>query len=175
MNSRERIKMVYKLAKTRDRRSKYISDMPFFISLEGQILTEGSDIILRWQTYFDGLLNTENPRKPIQNGLLTEGPIELFNENEVSKQLGKMGLDKAIGANGGAEKDASNTIQIPWSKGRDTTGVMCDRKIPTKLIEKVYKTAIKPVMAYYCRMWAVRKKDRKFHTSEMRMFRWARG
>ena len=75
MNSRERIKMVYKLAKTRDRRSKYISDMPFFISLEGQILTEGGDIISRWQTYFDGLLNTENPRKPIQNGLLTEGPI----------------------------------------------------------------------------------------------------
>ena len=167
--------MVYKLAKIRDRRSTYISDMPSIISLEGQILTEGSDITSRWQTHVDGLLNTENPRKPIQNGLLTEGPIELFNENEVSKQLGKMGLDIAIGANVGAEKDASNTIQIPWSKWRETTEVMCDRNIPTKLIDKVYKTAIKPAMAYYCRMWAVRKEDRKFHTSEMRMFRWARG
>ena len=49
--------------------------MPFIISLEGQILTEGSDIILTWQTNFDGLLNTENPRKPIQNGLPTEGPL----------------------------------------------------------------------------------------------------
>ena len=29
LDSREGIKMVYKLAKTRDRRSKYISDMPF--------------------------------------------------------------------------------------------------------------------------------------------------
>ena len=58
---------------------------------------------------------------------------------EVSKQLGKMGLDKAIGANGSAEKDGSNTIRIPWSKWRETTGVMCDRKIPTKLIDKVYK------------------------------------
>ena len=44
--------------------------------LEGQILTVGSEIILRWLTYFDGLLNTENPRKQIGNGLVTESPIE---------------------------------------------------------------------------------------------------
>ena len=38
--SREGINnMVYKLAKTRDRRSKDISDMPFINSLEGHILT----------------------------------------------------------------------------------------------------------------------------------------
>ena len=63
VDSREGIKMVYKLAKTRDRRSKDISDMPFINSLKGQILTVGSEIIQRWLTYFDGLLNTENTRK----------------------------------------------------------------------------------------------------------------
>ena len=47
LDSREGIKMVYKLAKTRDRRTKYISDMPFINSLEGQIFTVGSDIMLR--------------------------------------------------------------------------------------------------------------------------------
>ena len=55
--------MVYKLVKTRDRRTKYISDMHFINSLEGQILTVGSDIMLRWLTDFEGLLNTENTRK----------------------------------------------------------------------------------------------------------------
>ena len=60
VDSREGIKMVYKLAKTRERRSKYISDMPFINSLEGQILTVESDIIQRWLTYFEGLLNTED-------------------------------------------------------------------------------------------------------------------
>ena len=89
--------MVYKLAKTRERRSKDISDMPFINSLEGQILTVESDIIQRWLTYFEGLLNTENTRKQIESGLATEGPIDIFNENEVSEQLGKMGLDKATG------------------------------------------------------------------------------
>ena len=97
LDSREGIKMVYKLAKTRERRSKDISDMPFKNSLEGQILSVESDIIQRWLTYFEGLLNTENTRKQIESGLATEGPIDIFNENEVSEQLGKMGLDKATG------------------------------------------------------------------------------
>ena len=60
--------MVYKLAKTRERKSKDISDMPF-INKEGQILTVESDIIQRWLTYFEGLLNTENTRKQIESGL----------------------------------------------------------------------------------------------------------
>ena len=71
--------------------------MPFINSLEGQILTVESDIIQRWLTYFEGLLNTENTRKQIESGLATEGPIDIFNENEVPEQLGKMGLDKATG------------------------------------------------------------------------------
>ncbi len=33
----------------------------------------------------------------IESGVVTEGPIEIFNENEVFEQLGKMGLDKATG------------------------------------------------------------------------------
>ena len=54
--------------------------------------------------------------------------------------------------------------------------MMCDRNIPTKLKDKVYKTAIKPAMVYGAECWAVRKKDeRKLHTTEMRMLRWARG
>ena len=72
--SSEVINMVYKFAKTRDRRSTDISDMLFINILEGQILTVGSKIILRWMT-LDGLLNTENKRKQIESGVATEGPI----------------------------------------------------------------------------------------------------
>ena len=54
--------------------------------------------------------------------------------------------------------------------------MMCDRNIPTKLKDKVYKTAIKLAMVYGAECWAVRKKEeRKLHTTEMRMLRWARG
>ena len=84
--------MVYILAKTRERRSKDISNMPFINSFVGQILTVGSEIIQRWLTYVEGLLNTENTRKKIESGLATKGPIDIFNENDVSDQLGKMEL-----------------------------------------------------------------------------------
>ena len=54
--------------------------------------------------------------------------------------------------------------------------MMCDRNIPTKLEDTVYKRAIKPVMVYGAECWAVRKKEeRKLHTTEMRMMQWARG
>ena len=56
LDSREGIKMVYKLAKT---------------------VTVLSDIIQRWLTYVEGLLNTENTRKQIESGLATDGPIDI--------------------------------------------------------------------------------------------------
>ena len=51
----------------------------------------------------------------------------------------------------------------------ETTGVICDRNIPTKLKDEVYKAAIKPAMMYGAEWWAVRKKERKLQTIEMRM------
>ena len=60
LDSPEGIKMVYKLAKTTDRRSKDISGTPFINSLEGQILTVGSETIQRWLTYFDGLCHKKD-------------------------------------------------------------------------------------------------------------------
>ena len=79
-------------------------------------------------------------------------------------------------ANGRAEKDVNNRVKIAWSKLRETTGVMCDSNIPTKLKNKVYKTAIKPAMVYGAECWSIRKKqERILHTTEMRMLQWARG
>ena len=62
-------------------------------------------------------------------------------------------------ANGGAEKDVNNRVKIAWSKWRETTGVMCDRNIPTKLKDKVYKTTITSAMVYGAECWAVTKKQ----------------
>ncbi len=51
-------------------------------------------------------------------------------------------LGSMFDANGGAEKDVNNRVKIAWSKCRETTEVICDRNIPTKLKDKLYKTAI---------------------------------
>ena len=55
-------------------------------------------------------------------------------------------------------------------------GVMCDKNMPIKLKNKIYKTIVKPAMIYGSECWAVKKNDtQKLHTTEMRMLRWARG
>ena len=96
--------------------------------------------------------------------------------SEDSENVQVSGLNVRCHANGGAEKDVNNRVKIAWSKWMETTAVMCDRNIPTKLKDKVYKTAVKPAMVHGAECWAVRmKEERKLHTNEMRMLRWARG
>ena len=61
-------------------------------------------------------------------------------------------------------------------KWKQLTGVLCDKKIPIKLKDKVYKTVIKPTMTYGAECWAVRKKDEnRLHVADMMMLRWIRG
>ena len=51
----------------------------------------------------------------------------------------------------------------------------CDRKMPVKLKDKVFKTIIRPAMTYGSECWAVKKNENKLNSAEMRMLRWARG
>ena len=61
-------------------------------------------------------------------------------------------------------------------KWKQLTGVLCDKKIPIKLKNKVYKTVIKPTMTYGAECWAIRKKDEnRLHVAEVRMIRCIRG
>ena len=61
-------------------------------------------------------------------------------------------------------------------KWKQLTGVLCDKNVPIKLKDRVYKTAIKPRITYGAECWAVRKKDEnRLHVAEMRMLRWIRG
>ena len=74
-------------------------------------------------------------------------------------------------------KQQSKDCLVKW---RETTGVICDRNIPTKTkverqsVQDGYKTGHH--MVYGAECWAVRKnEERKLHTTEMRMLWWARG
>ena len=54
--------------------------------------------------------------------------------------------------------------------------MLCDKKVPIKLKDKVCKTVIKPTMTYGAECWAVRKKGENIlHVAEMRMLRWIMG
>ena len=57
------------------------------------------------------------------------------------------------------QRGTSNTGLLAWMKWKQLTGVLCDKKVPIKLTDMVYKTVIKPTMPYGAECWAVRKKD----------------
>ena len=90
-------KNLYKLAKTRKRRSLDIDRMKFVRDRDGIILSEDGDIKRRWQEYFDQLLNTKNRREELEEVQQVEGPIALISEEEVKTQLEKMKKGKAAG------------------------------------------------------------------------------
>ena len=62
-------------------------------------------------------------------------------------------------SNGGAKSDINNPVKLAWMKLKQLTGVLCDKKVPIKQKDEVYKTVIKPTMTYGAVCWAVRKKD----------------
>ena len=85
-------------------------------------------------------------------------------------------LGSTIDRRGGASKDVDNRVAKAWSKWRELSGVICDKKIPTKLKLLTYQTVIRPTLLYGCETWPMSVKDEKrMATTEMRMVRWAMG
>ena len=94
LHTREGAKIIYKLAKSRDRRSRDISDIAYVKDEDGTILTESGKIKGRWKHNFDKLFNAENPRVQLDELPTTEGPVECFSLDEVKKQMAKVGEDR---------------------------------------------------------------------------------
>ena len=81
-----------------------------------------------------------------------------------------------IDRKGGASKDVKNRVAKAWSKWRELIGVICDKKVPTKLKILIYRKVIRPTLLYGCETWPMSvKDDRRMAKTEMRMVRWAMG
>ena len=76
-------------------------------------------------------------------------------------------LGLTIDRKGRAGKDVESRVAKAWSKRRALSGVICDKKVPTKLKLLIYQTEIRPALLYGCETWPM--------SAEMRMARWAMG
>ncbi|EYB81101.1 hypothetical protein Y032_0392g575 [Ancylostoma ceylanicum] len=85
-------------------------------------------------------------------------PGTIFIDNEV---LAKTSVFKYLGsrtsADGNTLVEAECRANAAWTKWRQVTGVMCDKKVPLKLKSKIHRTVVRPVAL------------------EMRMLRWIHG
>ena len=81
-----------------------------------------------------------------------------------------------IDRRGGATKDVESRVTKAWSKWRELSGVICDKKVPTTLKILIYQTVIRPTLLYGCETWQMSVKDeRRMATTDIRMVRWAMG
>ena len=70
-------------------------------------------------------------------------------------------LGSAMDRRGGATKDVESRVAKAWSKWRDLTGVICDKKVPTRMKCLIYQTGIRPTLLYGCETWPLSVKDEK--------------
>ena len=73
-----------------------------------------------------------------------------------------------------AKQDVDGRIKVAWSRWKDLSGVIYDKKVPMKLKSKLYKTVVRPAMVYGGECWALHKQEeQRLHTTEMEMLRWS--
>jgi hypothetical protein len=57
-------------------------------------------------------------------------------------------LGSMIQKDGDIDEDFSHRIKAGWLKWRQVFGVLCDSRVPLKLKDKFYRTAIRPIILY---------------------------
>ena len=82
--------IIYKLSKTRERRTRDLADSAYIKDSNVTILTDTDEIKGRWKYSFETLLNVENEREELQPTDAVQGPIPSVNYTEIRKQLSKM-------------------------------------------------------------------------------------
>ena len=83
--------IIYKLSKTRERRTRDLTDIAYIKDSNGTILTNEDEIKARWKESFETLLNVENEREELEPTDPVQGPIPSVNDTEmIRKQLSMM-------------------------------------------------------------------------------------
>ena len=81
-------------------------------------------------------------------------------------------LESVMHKSGGIDYDVYSRISAAWPKWWEVTGVVCDRRIPTKLNGLIYKSIIRPVFLYGRECWpALSRHTQELHVTEMKMLK----
>jgi hypothetical protein len=98
-----------------------------------------------------------------------EGDVRLDGQVVPKKDIFRY-LGSMLQKDGDIDEDVSHRIKASWSKWRQASGVLCDSRLPLKLKEKFYRTAIRPAMLYGAECWSTKRRHvQQLSVAEMRM------
>ena len=85
-------------------------------------------------------------------------------------------LGSMLAEDGELDAEVDLRIQASWKNWRKLSGVLCDRRLSSRLKGKIFKTVVRPAMTYGTETWAIKKShERRMDVAEMKMLRWAQG
>ncbi|KAK3548498.1 hypothetical protein QTP70_013331 [Hemibagrus guttatus] len=103
------------------------------------------------------------------------GTVRLQGE-EVKKVQAFKYLGSTVQSNGECGKEVKKRVQAGWNGWRKVSGVLCDRKISTRIKGKVYRTVVRPAMLYGLETVSLRKRqESELEVAELKMLRFSLG
>ena len=57
-------------------------------------------------------------------------------------------LGSTVQESGSCEREVKKRVQAGWNGWRKVLGVICDRRLPTRVKEKVYSLVVRPAMMH---------------------------
>jgi hypothetical protein len=67
-------------------------------------------------------------------------------------------LGSVLQKDGDIDEDVNHIIKTSWLKWHKASGVLCDPRVPLKLKDKFYRTAIRPAMLYGAEYWPIKRR-----------------
>ena len=100
LGTRHGEKTIYRIAKTRAKQKKDITQTAVIKNANQKVMTKEDDIKRRWQEYFKELLNVQNERGELEQTEAVAGLIEEITLEEVRQAVRQLKTGKATGPSG---------------------------------------------------------------------------
>ena len=99
-----------------------------------------------------------------------------MDDTKVSRVKKLKYLGSTVQESGSCEREVKKKVQEGWNGWRRVSGVICDRRLPARVKEKVYSSVVRPTMVYRLETVALTKKQvEEMEVAEMKMLRFAMG
>ena len=134
----EGAKSIYRLAKARNKATQDITQVKFIKDENHNTLRDPTEVLNRWQQYFEKISNEEFPHPPIQSAPPVQGPVPNITLAEVEASVQKMKSGKATGPD-----DIPAEVWKQMGKlGNEALCLLFNKIIISKEIPQVWKTSI---------------------------------